>query len=84
MRLIIVLAVGLTYSVLPGVSMVGHIIGLVVGIAMAFLIPQTTARARGRRRLTCRGAFTGPSLTIDEAKRPVAKEPQSALAAHAF
>jgi membrane associated rhomboid family serine protease len=44
MRLIIVLAVGLTYSVLPGVSMIGHIIGLVVGTAMAFLIPQRTAR----------------------------------------
>ena len=44
MRLIIVLAVGLTYSVLPGVSMIGHIIGLVVGTAMAFLIPQATAR----------------------------------------
>jgi membrane associated rhomboid family serine protease len=44
MRLIIVLAVGLTYSVLPGVSMIGHIIGLVVGTAMAFSIPQTTAR----------------------------------------
>ena len=45
MRLIIVLAVGLTYSVLPGVSMIGHIIGLVVGTAMAFLIPQASARS---------------------------------------
>jgi len=44
MRLIIVLAVGLTYSVLPGVSMIGHIIGLVVGTAMAFLIPHAPAR----------------------------------------
>ena len=44
MRLIIVLAAGLSYSVLPGVSMIGHIIGLVVGTAMAFLIPQATAR----------------------------------------
>ena len=44
MRLIIVLAVGLTYSVLPGVSMIGHIIGLVVGTAMAFLIPHVPAR----------------------------------------
>jgi membrane associated rhomboid family serine protease len=44
MRLIIVLAVGLTYSFFPGVSMIGHIIGLVVGTAMAFLIPRATSR----------------------------------------
>jgi rhomboid protease GluP len=44
MRLIVVLAVALTYSFFPGVSMIGHIIGLVVGTAMAFLIPRATAR----------------------------------------
>ena len=44
MRLIIMLAVGLTYSFFPGVSMIGHIIGLIVGTAMAFLIPQATMR----------------------------------------
>ncbi len=44
MGVIIVLAVGLTYSFFPGVSMIGHIIGLLVGIAMGFLVPQATAR----------------------------------------
>lgn len=43
-RLIIVLAAGLAYSAFPGVSMIGHIIGLVIGTAMAFLIPKATAR----------------------------------------
>ena len=38
-RLIAVLVPGLTYSVLPGVSVIGHIVGLGVGAAMAFLIP---------------------------------------------
>jgi len=33
--LIVVLVVGLTYSVFPGISMVGHIIGLIVGTAIA-------------------------------------------------
>src|SRR5216684_3977652 len=33
--LIVVLAVGLTYSVLPGVSLVGHIVGFIVGTAIA-------------------------------------------------
>jgi membrane associated rhomboid family serine protease len=37
--LIVVLVVGLTYSVFPGISMIGHIIGLVVGNALALLIP---------------------------------------------
>jgi membrane associated rhomboid family serine protease len=37
--LIVVLVLGLTYSVLPGISMTGHIIGLVVGVALALLIP---------------------------------------------
>jgi membrane associated rhomboid family serine protease len=33
------LVAGLTYSVLPGISMIGHIIGLLVGTAIALLIP---------------------------------------------
>ena len=33
------LFVGLTYSVLPGISMIGHIVGLVVGTTIALLIP---------------------------------------------
>ena len=33
--LIVALVLGLTYSVLPGISMVGHIIGLIVGTAIA-------------------------------------------------
>jgi membrane associated rhomboid family serine protease len=37
-RLIVVLILGLTYSVLPGISMVGHVIGLVIGIAVAPLV----------------------------------------------
>ncbi len=36
--LIVVLVLGLTYSVFPGVSMVGHIIGLIVGTAIALFI----------------------------------------------
>lgn len=31
---------GLTYSVFPGISMIGHLVGLVVGTALALLIPQ--------------------------------------------
>ena len=38
-RLIVVLVVGLTYSILPGISMIGHIIGLVVGTTIALVIP---------------------------------------------
>jgi membrane associated rhomboid family serine protease len=33
-----VLVLGLTYSVFPGISMVGHIIGLIVGTALALFI----------------------------------------------
>jgi membrane associated rhomboid family serine protease len=36
--LIVVLVLGLTYSVCPGISMVGHIIGLIVGVALALVI----------------------------------------------
>jgi membrane associated rhomboid family serine protease len=35
---IVVLVLGLTYSVFPGISMTGHLIGLVVGAALALLI----------------------------------------------
>jgi rhomboid protease GluP len=38
--LIVTLVVGLLYSFLPGVSMVGHISGLVVGAILALLIPR--------------------------------------------
>jgi membrane associated rhomboid family serine protease len=38
-RLMVPLVLGLAYSVLPGVTMIGHIVGLVVGTAMALLIP---------------------------------------------
>jgi len=37
-RLAVVLVGGLTYSVLPGVSMIGHIVGLLVGAVIALLI----------------------------------------------
>src|SRR5437588_1327124 len=40
-RLMVLLVVGLTYSVLPGISMIGHIVGLVVGGAMALLLPMS-------------------------------------------
>ena len=39
LRLIVVLVVGLTYSILPGISMIGHIAGLVVGATIALVIP---------------------------------------------
>lgn len=38
-RLLVVLMMALTYSVLPGISMTGHMVGLMVGSAMALLIP---------------------------------------------
>ena len=38
-RLSVVLVVGLTYSILPGISMIGHIVGLVVGATIALVIP---------------------------------------------
>ena len=38
-RLAVVLVGGLTYSVLPGISLIGHITGLLVGVAIALLIP---------------------------------------------
>ncbi len=44
--LMVVLVLGLTYSVLPGISMIGHIIGLVVGTAIALLIPLDAQRQR--------------------------------------
>lgn len=42
-RLAVVLLGGLIYSVLPGISMIGHITGLLVGAAIALLIPLDTA-----------------------------------------
>ena len=42
-RLAVVLVGGLAYSVLPGISMVGHIVGLLVGTAIALLIPLNAA-----------------------------------------
>jgi membrane associated rhomboid family serine protease len=33
------LVLGLIYSFLPGVSMIGHIVGLIMGATMAFMIP---------------------------------------------
>jgi membrane associated rhomboid family serine protease len=44
------LVLGLIYSFLPGVSMIGHIVGLLVGATMAFVIPlkeQEPAAAAG-------------------------------------
>src|SRR6266404_8366229 len=38
-RLIVVLFVGLTYSILPGITMIGHIVGLVIGTTVALFIP---------------------------------------------
>jgi membrane associated rhomboid family serine protease len=43
LRLLVPLVVGLAYSVLPGVTMIGHIVGLVVGVTMALLIPLNAA-----------------------------------------
>jgi membrane associated rhomboid family serine protease len=47
--LMVVLAVGLTYSVFPGISMTGHIIGLTVGSVLAFLIPSEALTPSVRR-----------------------------------
>ena len=33
------LVLGLIYSFLPGVSMIGHIVGLIIGTTMAFVVP---------------------------------------------
>jgi membrane associated rhomboid family serine protease len=41
--LVIALLAGLAYSTLPGVSMVGHIIGIAVGAAIALCIPRRSA-----------------------------------------
>jgi membrane associated rhomboid family serine protease len=35
----IALALGLAYSLLPGVSMVGHVVGIAVGAAIALIVP---------------------------------------------
>jgi len=39
----VVLFVGITYSMLPGISMIGHIVGLVVGTAIALSLPLNAA-----------------------------------------
>jgi membrane associated rhomboid family serine protease len=38
--LLAALAAGLGYSILPGVSLVGHLVGLAVGAALAFPVPH--------------------------------------------
>ena len=55
-RLSVVLVVGLTYSILPGISMIGHIVGLVVGATIAFLIPlhAVSPAVDGARALSSR------------------------------
>jgi membrane associated rhomboid family serine protease len=45
LRLIISLFFGLTYSLLPRVTMIGHIVGLVVGTAVALSLPLSAASA---------------------------------------
>lgn len=54
--IMVVLLVGLTYSVLPGISMIGHIVGLVVGTAIALALPLNAAfpAAAGARALSSR------------------------------
>src|SRR5256714_40905 len=47
--LLVALIVGLLYSFLPGVSMVGHISGLIVGAILAMFIPRATATASTAR-----------------------------------
>jgi rhomboid protease GluP len=37
--LVAALALGLIYSFLPGVSMIGHLVGLLIGATIAFVIP---------------------------------------------
>ena len=37
--LVAALVLGLIYSFLPGVSMIGHVVGLIIGTAMALVIP---------------------------------------------
>jgi hypothetical protein len=39
LRLLVPLVGGLIYSVLPRVTMIGHVVGLVVGAAIAFALP---------------------------------------------
>ena len=43
-RLVVPLIVGLAYSILPRVTMIGHIVGLVVGTTIALLIPLPESR----------------------------------------
>jgi membrane associated rhomboid family serine protease len=41
--LVIALVAGLAYSALPGISMVGHVVGLAVGAAIALFVPGRAA-----------------------------------------
>lgn len=43
LRLLVPLFLGLTYSVLPRVTMIGHVVGLVVGTAVALVLPLNAA-----------------------------------------
>ena len=45
--LIVVLVVGLTYSVFPGISMIGHLVGLTVGTALSLLISPAALKPLG-------------------------------------
>ena len=56
LRLLIPLVLGLTYSVLPRVTMIGHFVGLAVGTTIAFLIPLNPASpaVAGARALSSR------------------------------
>jgi len=55
-RLMVPLIVGLIYSVLPRVTMIGHIVGLVVGgaIALALPLPAASLAIPGTRDLSSR------------------------------
>lgn len=55
-RLVVPLVFGLTYSVLPRVTMIGHIVGLVVGgaIALGLALPAASLVIPGTRDLSSR------------------------------
>jgi membrane associated rhomboid family serine protease len=55
-RLIVPLVFGLTYSVLPRVTMIGHIVGLLVGaaIALALPLPAASSVVTGARDMSSR------------------------------
>jgi membrane associated rhomboid family serine protease len=49
-RLIAVLVLGLTYSALPGISMIGHIVGLILGAMVAIFLPARAAALEESRK----------------------------------